>query len=391
MNKLKYLLLLLALTFPYEKWSSIFLILFFIIQITTFYKNKGFKNISNNDFNFPIVLLFLTTLIFMKLRIPLGNWDRDLSLLLVPISFYGVKITEKDIILILKYYIYLLALLISYALINEYILQYIYKDYLNLWKLNEHYHNNSLLYFIHSISERLDFHHIYLSYFLFFGFISGHQLIQTESLKSKFERILISFLIISFLIFTILSLSRMAIFCFLLYFLFIMLRHFLKQNKRPKLLFVLIILSSVFAFCQLKPFAKKMNNLDKDPRILLFQQAFSVSKEKLFFGYGSKRGGEVFLKKQKLDGAKNIYNNPHNQYLDYLLKGGIFMALSFLIIIYLLLVQYVKNKNKLGLIFIVFFLIQCFTEALLERYRGILFFAIFTTIFYQTKKKKNSI
>ncbi len=63
--------------------------------------------------------------------------------------------------------------------------------------------------------------------------------------------------------------------------------------------------------------------------------------------------------------------NSHNQYLDYLLKGGIFMLLAFILTLFVKIKYAVKNHNYLYLSLTILFVISFITENILVRQYGI--------------------
>jgi O-antigen ligase len=84
--------------------------------------------------------------------------------------------------------------------------------------------------------------------------------------------------------------------------------------------------------------------------------------------------GYISLKKKN--------TNTHNQYLQYLLDHGIigFLFLFFLTII--MLIISLKERDYVYTIFIFLLIINFMTESILETQSGIVFFALFNTIFF---------
>tara|TARA_R110001592_G_scaffold326330_3_gene607108 strand:+ start:205 stop:1389 length:1185 start_codon:yes stop_codon:yes gene_type:complete len=387
MNKFSIFLLPLSLVFPFERPATLILILFFLIE--TLFHFKTMKSRFNfKVFLHPLVILFFSTLFFMKLRSPIGAWDRDLSLFLFPFYFSLRGLNKNDINLILKWFVWFLFLGLLFSLFHEFILEFYFKDYINLWKLKEHYNNSQLFYFIHSVSERIKFHHIYLSLYLFVGFLIGHYLIYSKLLKYRQEIVFTKICMTAFLLFTMLSVSRMSIICFILYGLGY-LYYFHKKRKENLLLKSFIIISFLVLLIAFPNSIKsRFNKVLDDPRISLFDTSINLSKKFILFGYGHQNGEIEFINAQNENGNEVVYQNSHNQFLDYLLGGGIVMILFFIIVNYLLVKKYYKSKVFIGLIILFFFILQCSTEALLERYRGIVLFSFLISLFYYNKNQE---
>lgn len=390
MNKFSIFLLPLSLVFPFERLATLILVLFFLTE--TLFHFKAMKSRVNFKILLhPLIILFFSTIIVMKLRTPIGVWDRDLSLLLFPFYFSLRKLKEEEINKILKGFVWFLFLGLLFSVFYEFVLEFFYKEYLNIWKLKEHYNNSQLFYFIHSVSERIKFHHIYLSLYLFVGFLIGHYLIYSKLLKDRQEIIFTKVCMIAFLLFTILSISRMSIICFVIYGIVYLYYFHLKTKGNIFLKSITIISFLVLVLAFPNSIKSRFNKVLDDPRISLFNISISLSNEVLFLGYGHKKGEIELMKAQKEKGDISIYQNSHNQFLDYLLGGGIVMILFFIIVNFLLIREYYNTKVFIGLIILFFFILQCLTEALLERYRGIVLFSFLMSLFYYTKNQKNII
>jgi len=386
MYRVKLLLLPLALVFPFERMGTILLIIFFSIEfLTYFYKMNS--RFSFKIFLHPIILLFFSTLFLLKFRGLIGPWDRDLSLLLFPVYFSLKDLNKEDVNTILKGYVWFLFLGLVFSICYEFILQFFYNDFINLWKLKEHYNNSKLFYFIHSVSERIMFHHIYLSLYLFVGFIIGHYLLYNKYLTNKNEILYTKISMVVFFLFTFLSISRMSIICFSLYGLLYLLNFKIKINKIFKLILVtipVILLLYIFA----NPLKSRFNKISEDPRINLYNLSIKISKKAPLFGYGYQEGQLKLIDEQKKLDNIVTYNNSHNQFLDYLIGGGIVMVLVFIYVIVILIRYYYKSNLLIGVILLSFFIFQSLTEALLERYRGIVLFSFLTSLFYFMSSKK---
>lgn len=132
-------------------------------------------------------------------------------------------------------------------------------------------------------------------------------------------------------------------------------------------------------------------------RLEVWKCAYKTISKRFFSGYGV--GSEPSVLKQCYNQigcvACSEYNfNAHNQYATMFLNGGVVMLLAFIFsMLYYLRLAYL-HKNWLYLFFLLLFLINLVSESMLIRIHGILFFAIFNSIFFselykeiQSKKK----
>ena len=88
----------------------------------------------------------------------------------------------------------------------------------------------------------------------------------------------------------------------------------------------------------------------QDPRLHLYQQSMDIFKESPFIGLGAGQAEYLLKQKQEEEGASTILNNAHNQYLEYLMDGGILMILIFLWILISLGNRFWIKKNIIGLV-----------------------------------------
>jgi O-antigen ligase len=72
--------------------------------------------------------------------------------------------------------------------------------------------------------------------------------------------------------------------------------------------------------------------------------------------------------------------NPHNQFFQFLVGTGLTGMLYFIFLLAYLFVRTLKQKNSLYFYFICLFTLCCFTESLLERQYGIMFFSFFHSL-----------
>jgi O-antigen ligase len=120
-----------------------------------------------------------------------------------------------------------------------------------------------------------------------------------------------------------------------------------------------------------------------DVRILSWDASLDVIKKNWLIGVGegSKEDAlvETYRKKGYTLPVQERFNS-HNQYLDFLLSGGVIGLTIFLVVLANLIIRSLKNSNFPLLVCVLLFAFNCLFENLLSRYWGILFFATFITL-----------
>ena len=76
------------------------------------------------------------------------------------------------------------------------------------------------------------------------------------------------------------------------------------------------------------------------------------------------------------------YFDPHDQYISDWLSFGIVGILLLMATLIVHFVKALKAKNNLYLYLLVIFAVTFFTETALSRQKGIIFFAVFTSLFF---------
>lgn len=74
--------------------------------------------------------------------------------------------------------------------------------------------------------------------------------------------------------------------------------------------------------------------------------------------------------------------NSHNQYLSILLRSGIIGLIAFSIYIIFLINTYYRSRAFIAIAVMIFYLFVMFSENILERADGVVYFSFFTSIFY---------
>ncbi len=120
-----------------------------------------------------------------------------------------------------------------------------------------------------------------------------------------------------------------------------------------------------------------------DLRILSWDASLEVIKNHWLFGVGEAKKTEalveVYVAKGYVVPAEEQFNS-HNQFLDFLIGGGLIGFGLFIGGLITLLVKSIKEANYTLLAFLLIFSFAGFFENLLARHAGILFFSIFVSL-----------
>ena len=115
-------------------------------------------------------------------------------------------------------------------------------------------------------------------------------------------------------------------------------------------------------------------------RLLLWEDALFLIKERPIFGYGTGSDRLVLRQKYKKEGHATFLKenyNAHSTYLELELIGGIFLVGSFLLMMYIVFVESYRKKDILLFIFVMIITITAITEYVFGRVQGVVFFLFF--------------
>jgi O-antigen ligase len=128
-------------------------------------------------------------------------------------------------------------------------------------------------------------------------------------------------------------------------------------------------------------------------RLSIWKSTIDLTKEHLLFGVGSSDSKNELFKYYKQTNQFFLIKHQfpvHNQYLDFLLKFGVFGLVG--VLFYIGYIGYIglKLKNAVVISFFVLFLISNVTDDFLIRFDGIVFsgfwMAVFTAFYFKTSR-----
>jgi len=384
---------------------SMLLVLFMILN----YKNLDFKALVNNRFIIAMSLLyFLIFLGFLYDIEPegvLNDLEKKLSFLILPISVCVIKVNKHDMRKILALFFFSGFLFTSVAFCISMF------NFINRGDFG----------FItnHSFSENIGLHATYLSMYLLFSF--SYPLLYLKRITKLRERqfvVLVSICVLTY----ILLLSVRIIWLLLFAVLILKGISLFKKNQRNlsfsivgALLFFLVL---VYSVNPLKERFKELVNYNsayntsavwkpntkevwggRGIRLLIWQSCVDLFRQAPLTGYGSsievQKQLDNIYRQKKIGPLLFLMNNrgkvfnPHNQYLEEVLKFGALIGLFFIVFLGFFMKNFYKKKNEVGLLFLSIIMGVSLTETILELNKGIIFFSFFFPVLYSYIKQKN--
>ncbi|SFC95973.1 O-antigen ligase family protein [Algibacter pectinivorans] len=420
-NNLSVLLIVMSLLgiFFKSNISSITLIILFVFSQINFFiiENKQLKDLKG-IFNFKsyyvyfigyFVLVLLSVLYSTDTSTALKYTIRHVAFIFLPISFFCLpKLSLENQLKIRKVYVYWVAILFTFllinAIINNHLKGYSLIDFFqarleNLFGLDhEKVFIEYWLFTYEGLTQIIDIQPIYLTLFVNVAFVFLLKLKENNKLSNK----LFWFFSFYYLLFVLLLSSRSGLGVFIL--LFIGYVNFImpKTNKdRVKgvtitLLFLSIALGVIFTnpilkyrvMSVLNPSEehKHLNFSNQSIRLIKWKNALEEIKEAPILGHGIGDYKNKLLQRYRINdfkvGLKHEYN-AHNQYLDTMLQVGV---LGLLVLV--LLFFYGLNSPGFEIKFIFgIFLISFITESMFGRHWGVVSFTLFSCFLRQNNDR----
>jgi O-antigen ligase len=233
------------------------------------------------------------------------------------------------------------------------------------------------------INEILHYERPYLGYFSVLNIIISYHFFK------KYNKKLLAVLITLFSLLLIFIISaRLAIIIALIVGLIIL---FVEFNKKKRIISFSVLLMTIFVFMYSdSPLKHRLNQINNDARVVIWTGAVESLKktDRFFFGSGSQtntrenllnyyKAHESFTSEDEKNRFITKNYNVHNQYLNEILRGGIFGLIIFIIPQILLLFRNLFNESStLELLFLISIICFCFVENILDRQVGVYLYAI---------------
>lgn len=279
------------------------------------------------------------------------------------------------------------------------------------WKFSPDFSDINWFFFAyHDFTDIIGLHPTYLGMYncLAFGIIVKRVLTKTSV---KVQDLVCGTILI---IVMVLAGSRISLVCLILVFCYLMFSHLKKIKKRIKYILLGVFIGVPMLVFTLAPIAKERmidmtlglkeefeyakygSNVKRNgsigPRIELWRCAIQSINENPFFGNGYGNAQEelnaCYLDIGKEEFAKLNYQT-HNQYFSSLARGGIFGLLALLITLFYPFFYSISERNFLYAVFLIIVIVACFTENILNRHVGIVFFSFFNSFFFFLESNRN--
>lgn len=127
-------------------------------------------------------------------------------------------------------------------------------------------------------------------------------------------------------------------------------------------------------------------------RFITWKCSLELISEKIIFGYGEGLSGLELNKLYKNNDYKQLENknlNSHNQFLQSFLDHGLIGGCVIIFFTIIMLLKSLKTKDYLYSLFLILITINFLTESILETQSGVVFFAVFNTLFFFQWVNKN--
>jgi O-antigen ligase len=127
-------------------------------------------------------------------------------------------------------------------------------------------------------------------------------------------------------------------------------------------------------------------------RIIAWKCSLELISEKIIFGYGEGLSGVELNKLYKNKDYKQLENknlNSHNQFLQCFIDNGLIGGCTIIFFTIIMLFKSLKTKDYLYSLFLILITINFLTESMLETQSGVVFFAVFNTLFFFQWVDKN--
>lgn len=366
--------------------KAIVILIFSLVLI--YFALKNGMTINNKYFFVQALFYFtlLATLLYSEnLSYAFKKLQTMSSLIVFPLLFSFFSNRFKEYLLENRYR-YLQVYIITVFLFNVFVFLFFWWNYFSF--------KDTLIHMPEIVNVRLgkyNIHPIYISMHCALALLfSAVVFVKYKSMGTKLGLLLIQLVLLAFLMIYARKGPIIALIGTILVSSFL----FVKMNYRILVFFaILLMLVLIFAIPNTRDRFKELfttedlageNVNSTDLRQAIYTEAISLIQRSPVFGYGIGDYNDKLKQSYKENELTLLLEknyNTHNQYLSSWLIGGLF---SFLALFFLLGRNFflsIKNKNHLLFLVVTFYMIVMFTENILEREDGVIFFSLFLNYF----------
>ncbi len=381
--KLAFFLMSILLLFP-SNIKPLVIGVFAIVMIGFIYFEKLKFDVKYFTINGAIYLLLILSLVYTDdIAYSFKKFESMSSLFIFPFLFsflskFPLKIF-KNINRFLFYFI------LSVALLNI-------TFFLMIWLGGDATFKNVMRHYVFLIDNGLgnyNIHPIYMSMHLCIAIIFCMYLITKKTSVKLISPLILILGILFFFLFLlskkgpIISLALVTVVYF-----------FIKTKMKHKVFFLLsmiVFFSLIFSSQTSRDHFYEILNVkdiregemsSSNIRYTIYKCSFNLFKKEPLLGYGVGDSNNELIKSYKDVSSKLFYDkyNTHNQYLSFLLRVGLIGLIFILASFFFLFRKEIKNSNYLFLMVFCFYLLEMFTENILERQDGVIFYSFFVAL-----------
>lgn len=304
--------------------------------------------------------------------------ERHSSFLFLPYFFYVISgkilIKRQHVVLLLGISVLLSFIYSVVSIVFNEAFPEILTSSNNIYDVSQQLRSNNL--FIQ--------HPTYLTYFLLIYFIIGFNLFKVLPKSHKWGHAIV----ISFALFWVFMLgSRAGNLTVVILFLYAIFKAGYTKKYILLSVFFIVLSVSIFMLFKYSRFQSNINLTEieksshkKETRIIIWENALALIKEKPLQGYGI---GDVrtelldqFQRTNFVLGVEKHFN-AHNQFLETYLQSGLIGFLVLLTLLLVPLIRAIKRRQEALFLFILISIIQLFFESYFQRFYGVLYFSLF--------------
>lgn len=376
--------------------ESILMILFFLVSLIVFFKNR---NYCNKTTLFQVFTLSSVFLIYLISALYSENLSEAFNFILrvAPIFLFTLNlgvlnpiITNKKKKFLLNIYVF--SVFIALFIVHVY-LNFNVSGEITSWE----YRN--------AFEEYTKVHGTYFS--LWTGFavlIMLNKIYNLKFNKKNFIIISLYLIVLSYYIYwQFIIAARLPLFVTL----FLSFASLLKQFQKRIAIFIFFITITLVLVIGFVNFNTIKNKIDfeipqgkyelkhdvmksEDIRVGIYFCSYKIIKQSVLYGIGIGDVNDNLDKCYESEIDSDVYQifhyNSHNQYVQIILASGLLGLLFFLYNLFILLKLSIKKNDNLFISLNLFLIICFFTENILSRHDGVVFYSFFTAIFYFNKE-----
>jgi O-antigen ligase len=309
----------------------------------------------------------------------LGKIETKAALVVIPLILASTdRLNRKHV------YLIVMAFIVSCTALALYAFFIIFKEYGAL---------DNAAGLTEFIDIAIGLHHAYSGMYLVFAVAAALYLALSGNYRfySRIVLVLVAVVLYSFLV---LLAARTAVFTsFFLFFLFVVYSLVVSKKKQNYLVAGLACVAVLLIVLSLPNTKHKVEEFNKlkgvhnpmTPRLIKWKCCFTILKEQNAWGIGVGTGDvqdhlQQCYADEKFWGDRYLLN-AHNEFLEEMVRHGFPGALLLLVSLLYPLWLSIKLNKKLYTVFLVVFIMSSLTESTLSRQKGVVFYALFNSVF----------